>query len=62
MIARAQRRLGTQPGGSVSLSEGVTSQVVLKDLTAVCEWGGSRMSAGLERLTSGHVRGRLGVP
>ena len=62
LIARAQRRLETQPGASVSLSEEVTSQVVLKDLTAVCEWGGSRMSTGPERLTSGHVRGRLGVP
>lgn len=61
MITRAQRMLETQPGGSVSLSEEVTSQVVLKDLTAVCESGGSKMSAGLERLTSGHIGGRLEV-
>lgn len=41
--------------------EAVTSQVVLKDLTAVCEWGGSRMSVGLVTHI-GPRRGRLGVP
>ena len=31
LIVRAQRKLETHPGASVSLSEEVTSQVVLKD-------------------------------